>query len=53
MTNLDRNVLPYFGGMDSNWLRNVLKVYIDINDNDEMHNEPNIINIHHITYLMI
>ncbi len=30
--------------MDNNPLRNVLTVDIDINDNGEMHNEPNIIN---------
>ncbi len=43
MTNLDTTFLHYFGGMDNNSLRNVLKVDMDINHNDEMHSEPNII----------
>ncbi len=41
MTNLDRIIFHYFGGMNSNSLRNVLKIHMDIND-DKMQNELNI-----------
>ncbi len=42
MDNIDNNFLQYFAGMENNSLTNVLKIDIDISD-DEIHNEPNII----------
>jgi hypothetical protein len=43
MNNLDNTFLHYFGGVETNSLRNILKIDTDINDDDEIHNEPNII----------